>query len=341
MKAIRIDGQTPGGKRTPLAEVLPVLTPFIVQIFPVYACNLTCSYCIHSVPYQERGYVTDQTVMPYALYQKCIDDMTHFPSKLKMLRFAGTGEPLLHKDIAKMVAYAVEKNVADSVDIVTNGLSLKPSLSKELIDAGVNKLRISIQGVRAEAYQHTNQQADFFEEFLANLKFLYDNRANTQIYIKIIDCALDEGDEEKFFTMFGDICDFIAIEHLIPAVEQIDYKKLYKHKAEWITQNGAKLSSAEVCPQPFYLMQINPDGKIVPCCSMETPCVAGNANIENLYNIWNGQGFNSFRKKQLQKGKEIYPVCKKCKQYQYMMFPEDNLDYEAERLLNTIFQVKK
>lgn len=336
MKAVRIDGQTPGGKRAHLAEVLPIDTPFSVQVFPIYACNLTCSYCIHSVPLKERGYITDQTVMNYALYKKCINDMTGFSNKLKMLRFAGTGEPLLHKDLAKMVAYAVEKNVADSIDIVTNGVLLTPLLSKELVNAGVTKIRISIQGVRAEAYQYVSKKEGFFQEFLGNLKFLYEHRGKTQIYIKVIDCALEDGDKEKFFAMFGDICDFIAIEHLIPAVEQIDYEKISKHNAEFVTQNGAELQSAEVCPQPFYFMQINPDGKIVPCCAMKTSYIAGDANIENLCAIWNGKKFNGFRKKQLQKEKSIYPVCKQCRQYRYMMFLEDMLDYEAERLLNTM-----
>jgi MoaA/NifB/PqqE/SkfB family radical SAM enzyme len=47
MKAKNISGQAPGGKRTKLADVLPLDTPFVVQIFPDYACNLRCNYCIH------------------------------------------------------------------------------------------------------------------------------------------------------------------------------------------------------------------------------------------------------------------------------------------------------
>jgi len=53
----------------------------------------------------------------------------------------------LHKDIAKMVEYAVKMNVAEAVDIVTNGLLLEPDLSDKLIAAGLSKLRVSIQGV--------------------------------------------------------------------------------------------------------------------------------------------------------------------------------------------------
>ena len=49
VKAKDISGQAPGGKRTALADVLPLHTPFVIQIFPVYACNFACKYCIFSV----------------------------------------------------------------------------------------------------------------------------------------------------------------------------------------------------------------------------------------------------------------------------------------------------
>lgn len=334
LKAIRIDGQTPGGVRTPLAEVIPLSTPFTVQMFPVYGCNLRCNYCIHSIPKIERGYISDEVLMDFALYKKCIDDLSQFPEKIKMLRFAGTGEPLLHKDIAKMVEYAAKKQVASSIDIVTNGLLLTPTLSKDLVNAGLTKIRISVQGIHSENYKHATETENFLDEFLYNLEFLYKNRGETKIYIKIIDCALQDDEEKVFFEMFGNLCDFIAIEHLIPAVDQIDYTKISKDKINMLlTQNGAELQEAEICPQPFYFMQINPDGKIVPCCAMETAYVMGDANVESLRDVWNVRRYNTFRKKHLLKEKNIYTVCKKCKQYRYMMFPEDVLDADAERLL--------
>lgn len=332
LKAIRIDGQTPAGARTCLAQGIPLSTPYIVQMFPVYGCNFRCSYCIHSVPREQRGYISDQAFMEYNLYKKCIDDMCVFPERVKMLRFAGTGEPLLHKDIAKMVSYAAEKKVASSIDIVTNGALLTPNLSKDLINAGLSRLRVSIQGVNAQKYKQTTGIDFNLDEFIENLTYFYDNKRNTQIYLKIIDCALEEKDEERFFKIFGDICDVIAIEHLLPAVSQIDYSSISRGNNN-LTQNGTIIQEVEVCPQPFYLMQINPEGNIVPCCAMETTCVVGNCNIESLHDIWSGNRYNSFRKMQLIRQKEKYPVCKKCQQYKYAMFPEDILDKDTDRLL--------
>lgn len=334
MKAIRIDGQTPGGNRSRLADIVPLSTPFSLQVFPIYACNLACSYCIHSVPLEKRGFIASKNVLSFDLYKKVIDDMTVFPQKLKMLRFAGTGEPLLHKQIVEMVAYAKAKQVANSVDIVTNGLHLSHELSKDLIVAGLDKLRISIQGLSDAAYSYT-KEAGVFARLIEEIKFFYNHKKDTKIYIKIIDCALQEGDEKRFLHIFGDICDYIAVEHLIPAVDQIDYTDLAKNSSK-CTQNGNAVRDIRVCPQPFYMMQLNPDGNIVPCCSMETPIVLGNAADESMYAIWHGEKNKAFLLNQLRFNKNIYPVCQKCQQYKYAAFEEDVLDYDAQKIMNKL-----
>lgn len=333
MKAIKIEGQTPGGERTKLADVIPLKTPYIVQIFPVYGCNFKCNYCIHSVPKNQRGFITNEYFIDYELYKKCIDDLCRFPQKLKMLRFAGTGEPLMHNDIAKMVRYAKEKNVADSIDIVTNGSLLTEELTKELVEAGLSRIRISIQGLSSSKYASITGQNIDFQNLKDRINYFYKNKGNTEIYIKIIDCALEPGEEELFLNIFGDMCDVIAIEHLLPAVKHIDYESIYDIKDKNITQNGAILNEVEVCPQPFYFMQINPNGDVVPCCSMETAYVVGNAKDVDLNKLWNGDRYNLFREKQLLKQKNSYSTCRDCTQYKYAMFPEDILDDSTQKLL--------
>ena len=74
MKAQVISGQAPGGKRTILAEVLPLDTPILVQIFPVYACNFKCGYCIFSVRKADRYFISDKVNMDLSLFER--DDGT-------------------------------------------------------------------------------------------------------------------------------------------------------------------------------------------------------------------------------------------------------------------------
>ena len=44
--------------------------------------------------------------MSMELFKKVIDDISNFPKKLKILRIAGLGEPLINQNISKMISYA-------------------------------------------------------------------------------------------------------------------------------------------------------------------------------------------------------------------------------------------
>ena len=108
MTADIITGKPPGGERVILADVLPLDTPLVVQVFPIYACNFKCHYCFFSIPVNKRGFVSDCVKMNPGLFKSIIDGMT-FPRKVRVLRFVGMGEPLMHPDIARMVKYAVSR----------------------------------------------------------------------------------------------------------------------------------------------------------------------------------------------------------------------------------------
>lgn len=333
MKAKEISGQAPGGKRTKLAEVLPLDTPFVVQIFPIYACNFKCRYCIFQYPESKRGFISDQKTMPLSLYKKCVDEMATFPDKIKVVRFVGIGEPLLHPQIAEMVAYTAAKKIANKIEIITNGLLLTPKMSDGLIAAGLTRMVVSLQGTSAEKYQEICQTRIDFQEFLKNLRYFYQHKDSAEMYLKIIDCALEgKGDEKKFYQIFGDLCDTIAIEHTVPIHSEVDYKKLLKDKKMKVTQFGLPVGEVKICPQPFFHFQINPDGKIVPCYSFEYPAILGDCRRQSVVKIWQGRKFQAFRRRMLDGLKKASEVCGRCQLIKYRLFPEDVLNDDADRL---------
>ncbi|MBI5079287.1 SPASM domain-containing protein [Candidatus Wolfebacteria bacterium] len=333
-KAKDISGKAPGGKRMKLAEALPLKTPLVVQIFPVYACNFKCNYCIFQLNKKERGFISDKAVMDFDLYKKCVNELVLFPGKIKVLRFVGIGEPLLHKNIADMVKCAVSKCVASTVEILTNGSFLTPKISDALISAGLSRLVVSLQGISKEKYREVCGANIDFEAFIKNLKYFFDNKGRTQMYIKIIDCALDSKDDErKFYEIFRDICDTMAIEHVVPIHSGVDYGKAMKGKDINQTQFGLPVSEMKICPQPFFHMQINPDGKVVPCYSWDYPKIMGDCNSQSAYEIWNGKKFQNFRYRMLNGRNGVCKTCAECKISKYRLFPEDMISSaDAERL---------
>ncbi|OGM93312.1 radical SAM protein [Candidatus Wolfebacteria bacterium RIFOXYB1_FULL_54_12] len=330
-----LSGQAPGGKRTVLTEVLPRLTPFVVQLFPIYACNFKCNYCIFQLPNKERGFISDKVVMDFDLYKKFIDEFALFPSKIKVLRFVGIGEPLLHPRIADMVAYAVEKQVAHNVELLTNGSLLTPVMSNALIDAGLSRLVVSLQGVSARKYKEICGVDVQFDKLRANLQYFFLHKSDSaHMYCKIVDSALDgEEDKRQFYKLFSGICDSLAIEHTVPIHSGVEYDGVIKHAGEQLTQFGLPVSEVKICPQPFFHMQINPDGKVVPCYSFEYPAIMGDCNTQTVREIWNGERFNAFRRKMLDGKLDACAICKECSIITYRMFPEDMIgEADVERL---------
>ncbi len=340
MKARVITNQTPIGRRSRLADTLPLATPYMIQVFPVYACNFKCNYCVLTLPKMERGYISDKKFLDLELYRKCIEDIRKFPNKLRMLRFAGTGEPLLHPHIDEMVAMAAEAQIAESIDIVTNGSVLVPDLSRRLVDAGVSRIRVSIQGVSQDKYRETTGTFSDLEKIVDNVKYLYSIRRNVQLYVKIIDSTLEAPEDlERFYGLFGDIADILAVEHLLPATPLIDYSRIAGSAAMDRTQNGASVATTNICSQPFYMLQINPDGFAVPCCGMESPVKVAQLAQTPVTEVWQSQTLNTFRQTMLSGHRSKNQVCARCEQFRFAMFPEDVLDDSVERLMDSYCNV--
>ncbi|NVN89010.1 MAG: SPASM domain-containing protein [Desulfuromonadales bacterium] len=333
MTATIISGNAPGGARTKLADVLPLRTPYVVQMFPIYACNFTCEYCFHSVPRHERGFVSDWPVMKLDLYKKCIDDLAQFEDQLKVLRFVGMGEPLLHKNIAEMIAHAVDRKVALRVEMLTNGSLLTPRMSDDLIAAGLSRLVISLQGITGEKYRRISNVEIDFDQLVSNIEYFHRRKSDTHVYVKIVDYALDEIETaQKFYEIFGDICDSMAIENAVPIMPGVDYDKVLNNPDGSATQFGLPVSSIQVCPQPFFTMQVNPDGKVVPCYQIAYPGIMGDVNHQTLQEIWNGPAYTEFRRALLNGRATANEVCAHCNFIKYRLFPEDDLQEAAERL---------
>jgi radical SAM protein with 4Fe4S-binding SPASM domain len=270
--------------------------------------------------------------MDFELYKKAIDDMALFGNKIKALIFAGHGEPLLHKDIAKMVAYAKKKNVAERVEIVTNGSLLTEELADALIEAGLDRLRISIQGINSEQYRDIMGKKFNFQALINNIKYFNKNKINTEVYCKIIDIALASAAEEtKFKDIFRPIADEVAIEYAIPFVQEIDLSE-QKESFE-CSKQGNVLVRAEICSMPFYMLVVTPNGDIVPCCSTDVPVVYGNLKQSSLFDIWHNEKIQNFYRLHLLGKRKKHVICSGCSVQEYGLQSGDYLDEKADELL--------
>ena len=312
MIAKNITNQHVSGKRRWLYQELPLDTPYTIHIFPVYACNFKCSYCTHSILTPHQNPNLKNKIMDFDLYKKLILGLKEFPHKIKAIHFAGLGEPLIHKHISDMIKYAIDNDVAEIIDIVSNGVLLTNKLSDKLIASGLSRLRLSIQGINSDTYKEICDANIDFNMFVNNIKYFYDNRKKTELYIKILDCGLnDDNEKNDFFKIFGPICDKIAIESLFPIDKNIDYKKIFKKDFN-TTALGTKVINTKICSQPFFSIHVLPDFGVLPCCSINPKFnTIANCTTRSLKEIWNSIEFKRFQQQMLD-GYKSMKFCHDC-----------------------------
>ena len=92
------------------------------------------------------------------------------------------------------------------------------------------------------------------------------------------------------------------------------------------------VKDAEVCPRPFFVMNIHSDGETDMCCTSNAGMSLGNVFHESIVDVWSGKKANAFRRMQLM-DRTRNKYCAACESFRYVMFPEDNLDHDREKLL--------
>lgn len=319
--------------RVKLSDAVPLDTPFALYLFHTNVCNFKCSYCAHSLGREgmKREYGFTPEIMPRNVFDRTLEQMKAFPRKFKFISFTGQGEPLTNKSLPELITRMKQANVAEMTEVITNGALLKPEISTALIDAGLDRLKISIQGVNSQAYRKFAGANVDFDEFVDNIRFLYERKGGMQLFVKVMDIALAPGEDKKFYETFGNITDRMYVETCRPVYPGVEYDV-----NEEVTKDrfGREHERRMVCPLCFFHLAVWPNGDVVPCDTILKPIVLGNVKNELLTDMWNGATHRAFCAMQLRKERlTSNPQCARCIAPDDVCHPEDALDAEAERIL--------
>jgi radical SAM protein with 4Fe4S-binding SPASM domain len=314
--------------RTSLQEVIPLETPFHIFVDPSAACNFSCKFC-----FNRNKANTFHKIMEYELFVKIIDDLKKFPQKLKVLRLYKEGEPLLNKRLPEMIAYAKKNQIAETIDFTTNGSLLTPEKNLQLIEAGLDAINISVEGISSEKYLEVSNVKIDFDKYVENIRHLYENKKNCRVLIKTNDVNVPEEDRDKFYEIFGDICDEIAIENVVPIWHNVDISDVKSDFDKGIYNQG--INYIEVCPFIFYSLTINSDGTVSSCfMDWEHLNIIGNVKESSVFEIWKGGNLKKLRIAHLEKRKHEYKICAQCKQLTFATI--DNIDSYSDIIIEKI-----
>ena len=288
--------------------------PLTLSVEPVNFCNLSCPEC----PVGNGTLARKKAQMELETYRNIIQQSRQ---GLFYLTLYFQGEPLLHPEIIKMIQIAKKANLY--VAISTNAQLLNDEMAKNIVESGVNKLIVSIDGTTQEVYEKYRQngllslaingianiqkwkRAMHKKTPLLEMQFLVLKHNEHQLVaVKKLAKQLEV---DKLSFKSAQICDYKHGSDLIPTKQK--YAR-YKKNADGTYRRKKKMRNR--CWRAFSGAVITVTGDVVPCSFDKNGThVFGNIREHSLRVIWHSQKAQAFREQVLTDRKGI-EICRNC-----------------------------
>ncbi len=260
--------------------------PYIVQIEPTNICQLKCPTCPTGL-----GKNPDPVgKMALEDFKKIIDQMKEHLYEILLFGF---GEPLLHKDIYKMIRYAVENSIRTNLS--TNLCDFKQKDVDKLINSGLELLVVSLDGLTQETYRKYRVKGDVekvkqnIERIMKRKKELKKSNPVIQIQFIIMDHNQHEIEEAKEFSQRNGVEEFILKDFGPKYIPSVGENGNAKEKARHLRDE------LYMCRKLWTESYISWNGDVRPCCLTFNGAI-GNLLTENFVNIWNNNTYTMSRR---------------------------------------------
>ncbi len=255
------------------AVVLKKQYPFSASFITTHRCNFNCSYC--NSPNIREGEMTTEQIY------EMIDELAEMG--LQRIGFTG-GEPLLFRDIGKIISHAKAKGIMTSM--VTNGSLLKNKFA-EIKD--LDLILLSLDGPK-EIHEAVREKGvyevtiDAIKLALASGKQVWTQTVISKANLTQLDFVIDVAEELGFRCLFQPVfnyplaADKKTIDQMIP--DNLEYQKAINHLMERKKQGAPIVGSYSYfeyirdnypdkiypnCKAGFLFCAISPSGIVAPC----------------------------------------------------------------------------
>lgn len=288
--------------------------PISLTIETTAVCNLSCPEC----PAGQASLQRPLGVVTRELFYDIINQ-TH--KGLANLSLYFQGEPFLHPKLYELVAYANRHGIYTSCS--TNGTILTETFGRKVIEAGLDRLIISVDGTDKETYEKYRKGGNY--EMLVNGIRCFNSMkremkvSNPLIVLQFIIFRFNEdqiaGMKSFARSVNADVVEFKSarFNHFgnghpwMPVNEKWSrYRKNKTGKYELIKP----LKNS--CFRMWSSTVITWDGTVVPCCfDKDALFPMGSVKEKKFKEIWRSKEYNDFRKQILQDRKTIH-ICTNC-----------------------------
>ena len=143
-------------------------------------CNLSCAHCRRLE--SDEAVVTDLSTSQGKDLIEQLAQIGRAQPMMPVLVFSG-GEPLCRDDIFELIAYAGSLGITPA--LATNGTMINVATSQKIVDSGIVRVAVSLDGSTAEVHNRLRQLDGSFEKAIEGIRQLHKKKVPFQINITL------------------------------------------------------------------------------------------------------------------------------------------------------------
>ena len=286
-------------KRSHRQKLAACPLPGIVAVELTNTCNLSCAKCPLIRSSREKGFIGDE------LFKKILRDIESAGTPTE-IALSGSGEPTLHPRLVDYVKAARSIPNIGVIGFATNGVELNPPLSQELLDAGLTRLKASLDTDDSETYRRLNGRDVYWQAEENFIQFCEVNKSTgnrCKVTLKATlyknDLSLAKRLKEKW------------AQH----VDQVRITPVHNWGGSITKKLNSNAPVSQPCAMLWQQIQVLWDGQITLCCmdSMEGRFNMGNVREKYLSHYWlYDTGLHSIRRLHEAMDLSTLPICESC-----------------------------
>ena len=294
--------------------------PYILFVDPTNVCNLKCPLC----PTGTGDLGRPAGMLKFECFKDIIDRFAPYAYEVNLYNW---GEPLLNKDIFRMIEYASARNLMPAMSSNLN--TVRDTDIENIAQSKLEYLTVSLDGTTQDVYAHYRRQGNL-DLVMANLKTLMERRRALDKKTPFVEWqfivmkhnAHQIEDARRLAKLVG-----VDLLRFIPVGLPFDAKDRARLRQEWYPETGDPAQRAaafqyQFLQRPrrsacFYLYRsitVNPDGRVSPCCIVYGQHNDfGDSLAGRFDDLWNNEKFQSARALFAKDGRPTErTVCDRC-----------------------------
>lgn len=279
--------------------------PVRVQIQTQSGCNGRCVFCPNDGIIKAA---LPQGQMSPTLYQRIVDQLA--PLAPRRISPYLMNEPLLDKRLPEFVRYTAERVPEATTLITSNGTHLSLEMGAALIDAGLKRLKVSVQSLDPAINKQLMGPACDSDKIVQNViafrRLIREKRSRLDLRVSMIVTKHNEAEIEstrRFWKRNGVRLVTSALENRGGNIDQAG--ELNPHGLAPFRQS---------CTRPFRDMCVLWSGEVVLCCvDWFRTTILGNLAEQSVLDVWQGPRVLDIRRGLKEDDVETLPkVCINC-----------------------------